>query len=125
MRKETVVLIDDLSGEESDEVESIPFGLDGVEYEIELGTENANELRDQLAVYIEHARRTGGRARRSTGRSTVRPIRQASSGSGYSREQSRAIREWGRRNGWEVSDRGRLPEGLAQAWEDAHQGKSA
>ena len=65
MAQKTVVsFIDDLDGE-SEAEGTVTFGLDGVEYEIDLTTENAEDLRDIFAPYIAAARRTGGR--RSTG----------------------------------------------------------
>ena len=56
-----VVLVDDIDG--SDATETVSFGLDGVDYEIDLSDEHAAELREAVACYIGHARRTGGRRR--------------------------------------------------------------
>jgi hypothetical protein len=36
------------------------------------------------------------------------------------REQASAIRDWARRNGHQVSDRGRIPASVVSAYEDAH-----
>jgi hypothetical protein len=36
------------------------------------------------------------------------------------REQAGAIREWARRNGHQVSDRGRIPSSVVEAYESAH-----
>ena len=73
------------------------FGLDGANYEIDLSAKNAAKLRDALAKYVGVARRTSSRARRSGGRGR-------SSGG-----NAAAVREWARGNGYEVSDRGRVP----------------
>ncbi|HEY3611393.1 MAG TPA: Lsr2 family protein [Pseudonocardiaceae bacterium] len=63
MASKTVVeLFDDLDGGRADE--TVRFALDGVEYEIDLSTKHAAKLRDMLAVYIGHAHRPAGRARR-------------------------------------------------------------
>jgi len=56
----TVTLVDDLDGEEA--AETIVFGLDGIDYEIDLGEDNAERLRDGLAEYVEAARRIGSPA---------------------------------------------------------------
>ena len=56
-----VVLADDLDGSEAEE--TVEFGLDGAFYEIDLSEDNAERLRDALAEYVEHARRSGGRKR--------------------------------------------------------------
>lgn len=115
-QKTLVSLVDDLDG--TDAEETVSFGLDGVQYQIDLSVENAEELRDALAQYIEYARETGRarghvrRARRSSGpsaRSQRPPVK-------ADREQSRAVREWARKNGYEVSDRGRIPIGVVEAY---------
>jgi hypothetical protein len=36
------------------------------------------------------------------------------------REQASAIREWARKNGHNVSDRGRIPASVVNAYEEAH-----
>jgi hypothetical protein len=60
-----VVLVDDIDGSEA--AETVTFGLDGVQYEIDLSTDNADKFRDVLAPYVGHARRSGGRRRSSGG----------------------------------------------------------
>ena len=58
MAQKTIVqLIDDLDGGQA--AETINFGLDGAHYEIDLSEDNAAALRDVLAPYIAHARRSG------------------------------------------------------------------
>ncbi len=118
----THVLVSDLTDEEMEpgEGQTVPFALDGVEMEIDLFDDQAESLREALAPYIAAARRTGGRAKRGTASKSA-----ARSASGYSREQSAEIRRWGKEQGWEVSDRGRLSGPLAEAWEQAHQGSAA
>lgn len=105
-----VSLIDDLDGNDADE--TVEFGLDGVTYQIDLSGENAEELRDALAQYVEHARRAGGRKRantRSAPKSNARPAT-------VDREQNQAIRTWARKNGFQVSDRGRIPSDIVDAY---------
>lgn len=102
-----VLLVDDLDGGVADE--TISFGLDGVSYEIDLSKSNAAKLRDTLGEWTGHARRAGGR--RATGR------RAAASGR---RQDLNAIREWGRQNGFKVSDRGRVSGELQDAYDKAN-----
>ncbi|AEK43909.1 hypothetical protein RAM_27160 [Amycolatopsis mediterranei S699] len=65
------VLFDDTDGSQADQ--TVPFGLDGVSYEIDLSTPNVNTLRTALAPYVSAARRTGGRrVRVAVGQSTER-----------------------------------------------------
>ena len=61
-QKVVVSLVDDLDSSEADE--TVEFGLDGATYEIDLSDANAAALRDRLADYVAHARRSGGRRRR-------------------------------------------------------------
>src|SRR5215469_6285447 len=111
-QKVLVQLVDDLDGTSSNDISTVTFGLDGVTYEIDLNEDNANNLREHLAEYIASARRTGGRVKR--GGSPV-----VAGGSGRNREQTQAIREWAKKNGHEVSDRGRIPAAVIDAFEAA------
>ena len=54
-QKIQVVLVDDLDGGEADA--TVRFGLDGVEYEIDLSAEHAEALRGALAPFVGAARR--------------------------------------------------------------------
>lgn len=117
-QKTIVTLVDDVTGEEAEDITTLEFALDGVSYEIDLGADNATKLRNALADYVGAARRTGGR--RSVGRgrrggSGASPTAAASKG--YSRETLKSIREWARKNGHDISDRGRLPSEVLAAWE--------
>lgn len=108
-RKVTVTLVDDFDGEAAAD-ETVEFALDGVTYEIDLSTKNAAKLRSDLKKWVEAGRRVGGRRRgrgSSRGRGTI------------DREQSAAIREWARRNGHNVSTRGRIPADVIEAFHAA------
>jgi hypothetical protein len=56
-----VHILDDLNGEPAEE--TVRFALDGVDYDIDLSAENAENLREALEIYLQHGRRTGGRKR--------------------------------------------------------------
>jgi hypothetical protein len=101
-------LIDDLDGDTA--VETVEFGIDGKVYEIDLSKGNAGQLRDALASYVAAARRAGGRRRSSAAAST--PARRPS----IDREQNQAIRDWARKRGMKVSDRGRIPAEVLDAY---------
>ncbi|TKV28905.1 Lsr2 family protein [Arthrobacter sp. NamB2] len=101
-----IILIDDLDGEEADE--TVRFGLDGVQYEIDLSEAHASELREALAPYV-------GAARRSS-----QPKQQRSSQPAPSRNQEAAqIREWAKENGYNVSSRGRVNSEIVEAYRAA------
>lgn len=61
-KKVTVTLVDDVDGEAPAD-ETVEFGVDGVTYEIDLSSKNAEKLRNQLSTWVEHARRVSGRRR--------------------------------------------------------------
>ncbi len=105
-QKVQVLLVDDLDGGEA--TETVTFGLDGVSYEIDLSSGNAGQLRNELAQYVDHARKANAPGRR----------RRARSGAG--REQSARIREWAKLHGHKVNERGRIPANIVAAYEDAH-----
>ena len=71
MAQRTIVqLTDDLDGKPipDGKGETIRFGLDRPDYEIDLADKNAKALRDTFAKYVSAARRTGA-GTRSAGRS--------------------------------------------------------
>src|SRR5512135_3102051 len=107
-RRAVVELVDDLDGTPA--VQTVRFGYDDRNYEIELSEAHASELDEFLAPYLEHARRVsdGGRAGRRR-----RPARQP-------RKDTQAIRGWAREHGYQVSDRGRIPTDVATAYQTAH-----
>ena len=103
-------LVDDLDGTE-DGVETVHFSIDKPEYEIDLAPENAVRLRDKLERFVQ----AGHELRQS--KRVVR--RQVISGA-VTKEQTQAIRHWARENGLQVSERGRIPANVREAFEAAH-----
>jgi hypothetical protein len=112
-QKIQVLLVDDIDGGSADE--TVSFSLDGASYEIDLSTSNAAKLRDVLAPYVGHARR-GSRSVVARSVATPRPSR---SNARADREQTQAIREWARKNDHPVSERGRIPASVMQAYHSA------
>ncbi|APU16732.1 hypothetical protein FHR81_005629 [Actinoalloteichus hoggarensis] len=108
-QKVTVQLLDDIDGTVAEQ--TVKFGLDGMEFEIDLSTTNADKLRETLTPFMDNARRTGGRKRPGRGRVAGAPSGQAD------RERNQAIREWARTQGLKVSDRGRIPAEVIEAYD--------
>jgi hypothetical protein len=112
-QKRIVVLTDDIDGIVlgRGEGETISFVLDGQQYEIDLSKSNAKKLREMLHLYIDHARKVEPHT------SSTRRIRDGA----VTRDvlQTQAIREWARRNGHKVSDRGRIPRSVVEAFKTA------
>ncbi|MDQ3405426.1 MAG: Lsr2 family protein [Actinomycetota bacterium] len=114
MAQKTVVeLVDDLDGGEADE--TVTFALDGVDFLIDLSSDNATRLRESLAEFVGHARRTGGR--KSKGAVVARK-----STSAGDKADNQAIREWARSQGEAIAERGRIPQALVIKFQEAHGG---
>jgi hypothetical protein len=104
-RTTRVLLTDDIDGSEA--TGTVSFALDGVAYEIDLNDGNARQLREQLAVWTDKARRVGGR-------------RSTSSRSASSSNETARIRTWAKDNGYEISERGRISTEIREAYNAAH-----
>lgn len=111
-KKVTVTLVDDFDGEGPAD-ETVEFSIDGVTYEIDLSSKNAQKLRNEFKPWAEAGRRVGGRRRGRPGSPNGRGR------AAIDREQSAAIREWARRNGHKVSTRGRIPAEVIEAFHAA------
>ncbi|SIS04030.1 histone-like nucleoid-structuring protein Lsr2 [Williamsia sterculiae] len=110
-KKQVVQFIDDLDGKILDEFETVKWSLDGKHYEFDTSPKHAAQFRDSLTRYVEISRSGGSRAAKKV----------QSNGSGTrSKEQTQAIRDWANANGIEVSDRGRIPLKVIEAFEEAH-----
>ena len=105
----SVTFVDDLDGSEASG--TVSFALDGKTYEIDLSERNASKLREALSPFASAARRGSRGSRRVTAPRTASP-RPA-----YDRERTAAIRDWARQNGHTVSDRGRIPTAVIEAYE--------
>lgn len=106
-KRQITQLVDDLDGTVLESGVTVLFSLEGQAYEIDLSEANAQQLREALAPFIAAGRsvggaRSGGTARRRSG--------------GSNRVDLAAVREWARENGREVSDRGRVPASVLEAY---------
>lgn len=107
-------LVDDLDGTvlEAGEGETVLFSLDGTAYEIDLTQGNAAALRDALAPYVSAARSISS----SRGASSEPSRRRRRPG----QQDYTDIRAWAKANGYEVSERGRVPASVIEAYDAAH-----
>jgi len=83
----------------------IEFSVNGKSYAIDLGKKNAAEFHRSLDKYIAAASKVGGAKARKPSRG--------------GKEDLAAIRAWGRGNGFQVSDRGRVSSELRDAYSKA------
>ncbi|TXK16401.1 Lsr2 family protein [Homoserinibacter sp. GY 40078] len=113
MAKKTItILTDDLDGGELPlGTRTTRFALEGVDYEIDLGPDNARALADALAPYVAAGRRVSGSTRASSSRSRSK---------GADAERLAAIRSWAQGAGYTVGDRGRIKAEVVEAYERAN-----
>jgi Lsr2 len=107
-QKVQTFFIDDLDG--SDAEGTVRFGLDGEQYEIDLSTEHAKELRTALARYIDAGRRVAGTARRAGQNGRKTPASSIS---------NTDVRAWAKARGFEVKERGRVPADVIAQYQEA------
>lgn len=105
-------LVDDIDGTVLGvgEGETVHFSLNSTAYEIDLTSENADAFREALEPYISAARRSTS----TTSRAGAPRKRAAGS------PETAAIREWANTNGYTVSERGRVPGTIVDAYRAAH-----
>jgi Lsr2 len=100
-----ILYVDDIDGSEAEG--TVRFGLDGVDYEIDLSKKHADQLAKAVRPYIEAARKVS-LSRRTAGGSRPARINQSD------------VRAWARAQGLKVSDRGRIPADVLAKYESAH-----
>jgi len=106
-------LVDDIDGTvlEVGEGETVHFSLNGASYEIDLNSAHVEELRRAFEPYISAGRRGG-----SSG-----TVRAASSRKRTGRDpKAGEIRAWASANGHTVSERGRIPAPVVEAYNAAN-----
>jgi len=117
MAKTTIVQVsDDLDG--SANASEVRFAFEGTEYAIDLSSKNRKALEKALRPYVEAGTKVSGR--RSAATRSARPKRSGNSGnsgnSGSSAVDLATVRAWAKENGHQVSDRGRLPKAVLDAY---------
>lgn len=109
-KKTQVMLVDDVDGTPA--AKSIIFGFNGVEYTIDLNDSHVQEINADFDKWIKAARRSGGRQRRGTGNPNPQYA--------LMRERAVAIRAWAKAQGEELPVRGRIPQRIVDAYDNAN-----
>ncbi len=105
-------IVDDLDCSAS--AQTVQFAFDGTLYEIDLSAKNQTAFYKTLKPYIQVSRRVGGaRPRKSPGK------KRATSRKAAPKLDTAAIRAWAAENGIEVSARGRIPNHVLEAYQNA------
>jgi hypothetical protein len=114
-QKVQVVLTCDLDEDEVPAAQTVTFGFDGSTYAFELCERHLAEFNDTMQAYTALARLADGPRRR----------RVATAGPGRSRRPvgavaSSDVRAWAKDNGYDVSERGRIPAEIRTAFDAAN-----
>jgi hypothetical protein len=118
--------VDDLDGTvlEVGSGETVLFSLDGSAYEIDLTDDNAAALREALAPYIAAGRSVSARATSSRAGSSRASSARSSAGARTQRRSGQRdyapVRAWAAENGYSLSERGRVPAVVLDAYDAAH-----
>jgi nucleoid-associated protein Lsr2 len=92
---------------EVDGTESVSFAFDGSAYEIDLCTTHSKDFRERLAAFSDYARKAS-------------PVARARRARTNSSRRSADVRAWALSQGYEVSERGRIPSKVISDYEAAH-----
>ena len=102
----TTTYTDDIDG--SAAANTVNFSFDGVNYEIDLSKSNTKAFGKAMALYVGHARKVRN--------SRVRANRRGAASS----HDLADVRAWAAKNGFEVSERGRIASVVLEAYDAAH-----
>ncbi|WP_394940552.1 Lsr2 family protein [Psychromicrobium sp. YIM B11713] len=106
-QKVKIILVDDLDGGNADE--TVRFGLDGVNYEVDLSSAHAAQLREAVQPFAAVGRKSAGRVSKTRQQGAVNRSNEVAQ-----------IRAWARENGHTVSDRGRIQAEIVAAYHKAN-----
>lgn len=129
-RTTKLIITDDFDGTVIDEPDykSLQFAIDGAIYEIDVNADHRGEFMEMLAPWCEAATEM---PKKFVGRSTARLAAVPSMPGQAPKRPTRrdpvqvaAIRQWGRANGYEISDRGRIPREVEDAY-NARNGRAS
>ncbi|MFJ1954437.1 Lsr2 family protein [Streptomyces microflavus] len=84
------------------------FGLGDTWYEIDLTPEERKKLEEALKPYLKAGRKAGKAASETKAVPETTP------------EERDEIRAWGKKNGYEFAERGRIPKKIMKAYDEAH-----
>lgn len=107
-KRVTTELVDDF--DESTPAETVEFSFQGIDYEIDLSSENTSKLRAELEPYMQAGRKVSRGAPRPGRRSMQRHA------------HLQKARVWLRANGHDIGDRGRVPRELLRLFESKTNG---
>ena len=111
-RREITQYFDDLDNSPLTEAELnvVRFSVDGTDYTLDVSADNAARFRDALSPFLEAARIVPA---------APRPSRRGGM-SDANRTRTRQIRLWAQDRGIEVASRGKIPQNVIDAYDNAN-----
>jgi Lsr2 len=123
--KSVIMRVCDLHRESVASVKTVRFTWEGARHQLDLCTEHLGEVESTVNSWVRgtsSSTRSGRRPRKAAGAvKSGRPAKRAARrGSGSAAPNpSRELRVWAKANGYNVSDRGRIPSDVRTAYEAA------
>jgi hypothetical protein len=114
-KRQMEVLVDDIDGTpivDESQGRSIPVKIGDIETTLDLTNENIARLEETFREFI-----SAGEGNVATRNSTTRRTSPSTT------EDLSVIREWARKNGYDINARGRIPFSVMDAFTKAHMGK--
>jgi hypothetical protein len=105
------LLTDDLDGGEAET--TVSFAFDGMAYDIDLSGENAAKFREVMGPYLAAGTRKG---RAHVALQGAAAHTRAEPGARTDRQTLVQIRDWAKRNGYQLAVRGRIPTHVTNAY---------
>lgn len=118
-RQMVELVVDDLTGDPipAGEGESIDFTFNGITYHLDLTKANAADFREAISPYLKAATRVPVSGKKTAG--TPRRTGRTSNTKAAGQFDNQAVRQWAREAGYQVSDRGRVPAAVLEAYRQA------
>lgn len=104
-----IILVDDIDGTESDDIQNVAFSFGGKNYTTDLSAKNLEKFEKAVAPFIENAVQAVGTLPHAAARVTK----------AGNPERTARIKSWGAENGYEIPARGRIKGSIIEAYEAA------
>lgn len=113
-----VILVCDLclDGDEEEATETVAIKLNGYGSKLDVCDDHKKEIEEALLGIMEHGAETGEKPGAKKKATTPKAKAQPQ----IDTEQAKHIREWARKNGYTVSNNGRIPADILDAYNEAH-----
>jgi len=112
-QKVVTLYTDDLTGEQSDEINTYTVLVNGAGVDIDLTPESYDKLMEALQPFLQA---TGARRVREGGK----PAKGRRTDKSGSSRKTADVRAWAKGNGFDINNRGRIPAPVVEAYEKAH-----